>query len=244
MEALRPPAPLQFSLGKVKEKRRKWRQELENYLLAKFELPESKANYSEVLQKFEDYWSPRQNVVYERYKFLSCVQLEGQTIESYVTHLKTLASTCEFAEQENGLIRDCIVLGIYKDSGLQERLLRENNLSLEKAIEIVRAAEASREQIRNMKYETATINFVKKKEIPNRPKKSSQYECKKCGRKHKPRECPAFGKICTKCNKKNHFVVKCFQNTKNIHEMNNPENKLDVYILDSITVNETKYMIR
>ncbi|GFU55364.1 transposon Ty3-I Gag-Pol polyprotein [Nephila pilipes] len=90
-----------------------------------------------------------------------------------------------------------------------------------------------------MKYETATVNFVKKKENPNQPKKSSQYECKKCGRKHKPRECPAFGKICTKCNKKNHFAVKCFQNTKNIHEMNVPENKLDVYT-DYVTVNETK----
>ncbi|GFT63226.1 retrovirus-related Pol polyprotein from transposon 297 [Nephila pilipes] len=217
---------------KVKEKWRKWRQELENYLLAtekderadkieiaillnlfgserleiyntfKFESPESKANFSEVL-KFEDYCSPRKNVVYERYIFFSCVQLEGQRIESYVTHLKTLASTCKFAEQENGLMRDRIVLGINKDSGLQERLLQENNVSLEKAIEIVRAVE----EIRNMKYETVMINFVKKKENPNQPKKSSQYEYKKCGKKHKPRECPAFGKICTKCNKKNHFAV-------------------------------------
>ncbi|GFS90805.1 uncharacterized protein K02A2.6 [Nephila pilipes] len=212
---------------------------LEIYNNFKIESPESKANYSEVLQKFEDYCSPRQKVVYKRYKFSSCVQLEGQTIESYVTHLKTLASTCEFAEKENGLIRDRIVMEI-KDSGLQERLLRENKLGLEKAIEIVRAAEASREQIRNMKYETATINLVKEKENPNQLKKSSQYECKKCGRKLKPRECPAFGKICTKHNKKNHFAVKCFQNTKNIHEMNVPENKLDVYI-DSVTVNETKW---
>ncbi|GFV31886.1 transposon Ty3-G Gag-Pol polyprotein [Trichonephila clavipes] len=145
MKAFRPPAPLQFSLGNVKEKWRKWRQEQENYLLAtekddrtnkikiaillnllgseglaiynNFKL-ESKANFSEVLQKFEEYCSPRQNVVYERYKFFSCVQLEGQTIETYVTQLKTLASTCEFAEQENGLIRDRIVLGI-KDSVLQ-----------------------------------------------------------------------------------------------------------------------------
>ncbi|GFS35155.1 transposon Tf2-6 polyprotein [Nephila pilipes] len=170
--------------------------------------------------------------------FFSCVQLEDQTIESYVTHLKILASTCEFAEQENGLIRDCILLRI-KDSGLQERLLRENNLGFEKVIEIVRVAEVSREQICNMKYETATVNFVEKKENPNQPKKSSQYECKKCGRKYKPRECPAFGKICTKCKNKNHFAVKCFQNTKNIHEMNVPENELDVYI-DSVSVNKSK----
>ncbi|GFW20261.1 transposon Tf2-9 polyprotein [Trichonephila clavipes] len=165
--------------------------------------------------------------------FFSCVQLEGPTIETYVTQLKTLASTCEFAEQENGLIRDRIVPGI-KDSGLQERLLRENNLNIEKAIEIIRAAEASREQIRNMKYHSATINFVKKNQ--NKPK--TQYNCKKCGRKHKPRECPAFGKICAKCKKKNHFAAKCFQSTKNIHEMNVPENEL-VYI-DSVNENETK----
>ncbi|GFS38879.1 retrovirus-related Pol polyprotein from transposon 297 [Nephila pilipes] len=90
-----------------------------------------------------------------------------------------------------------------------------------------------------MKYETATVNFVKKKENPNQPKKSSQNECKKCGRKHKPHKCPAFGKICIKCNKKNHFAAKYFQNTKNIHEMKVPENELDVFI-DSVTVNETK----
>ncbi|GFT54745.1 transposon Tf2-9 polyprotein [Nephila pilipes] len=90
-----------------------------------------------------------------------------------------------------------------------------------------------------MKYETATVNFVKKKENPNQPKKSSQYECKKCGIKHTSHECPAFGKICTKCNKKNHFAAKYFQNTKNIDEMNVPENELDAYI-NSVTVNETK----
>ncbi|GFU11707.1 retrovirus-related Pol polyprotein from transposon 297 [Trichonephila clavipes] len=83
---------------------------------------ESKANFSEVLQKFEEYCSPRQNVVYEHYKFFSHVQLEGQTFETYVTQLKTLASTCEFAEQENGLIRHRIVLGI-KDSSISKNEL-------------------------------------------------------------------------------------------------------------------------
>ncbi|GBN61323.1 Transposon Ty3-G Gag-Pol polyprotein [Araneus ventricosus] len=225
MDAFRPPAPLKFSIGNVKEKWRKWRQELENYLLAtekderadkikiaillnllgsegleifntfKFEPPESQKNYSQVLKKFEEYCSPRQNVVYERYKFFSCVQQEGQAIERYVTQMKTLASTCEFEEQENGLIRDRIVLGI-RDSELKERLLRESGLGLEKAIEIVRAAETSREQLRSMKEETAaTVNSVKRNRRQNQPKQWSQeYECKKCGRKHKPRKCPAYGK--------------------------------------------------
>ncbi|GFV05281.1 transposon Tf2-9 polyprotein [Trichonephila clavipes] len=92
--------------------------------------------------------------------FFHVSQLEGQTIETYVTQLKTLAYTCEFAKQKNGLIRERIVLGI-KDSGLQERLLRENNLNSEKTIEIVRAAEESHEQIRNMKYIKPDPDYIK-----------------------------------------------------------------------------------
>ncbi|GFW02857.1 transposon Ty3-G Gag-Pol polyprotein [Trichonephila clavipes] len=81
MEDFRPPAPLQFSLGNVKEK---WRQELDNYPLATekddrtdkiniaillnllgsegleiyntFKLG-SNGNFSEVHQKFEEYCS-------------------------------------------------------------------------------------------------------------------------------------------------------------------------------------------
>ncbi|GFV13662.1 transposon Ty3-G Gag-Pol polyprotein [Trichonephila clavipes] len=84
-----------------------------------------------------------------------------------LAHADTSRDVLPKGEQENGLIRDRIVLEI-KDSGLQERLLRENNLSIEKVIEIVRAAEASREEIRNRKYDAATINFVK--ENQNKPK--------------------------------------------------------------------------
>ncbi|GFX37359.1 transposon Tf2-9 polyprotein [Trichonephila clavipes] len=86
---------------------------------------EWKAKFLEVLQKFEEYCSPQQNAVYERYNFFSCVQLEGQTIETCVTQLKTLASTCEFAEQENGLIRDRIVLST---KNIHERNVPQNEL--------------------------------------------------------------------------------------------------------------------
>lgn len=38
--------------------------------------------------------------------------------------------------------------------------------------------------------------------------------CTKCGKNHKLNECPAFGKICAKCSKKNHFAVVCKSNGK------------------------------
>lgn len=275
----RPPAPLTFSAGNVKEKWKKWRQELDNYMLAtekhdkpdkikiaillnllgsegleifntfEFATPEEKGKYTAVLESFQNYCSPRQNVVYERYKFFSCIQQEGQTIECYVTQLKTLASTCEFADQESGLIRDRIVLGI-RDHGLKERLLRESNLELEKAVEIVRAAETSREQLRNMKDDPATVNSIKKNRRHQnlskqsmQPKQSSQpkqstleYDCKKCGRRHKYRECPAFGKTCAKCKLKNHFAIRC---PKNVHEMRLPDSESNLFV-DSVMTEVTQ----
>ena len=37
----------------------------------------------------------------------------------------------------------------------------------------------------------------------------SKKSCGRCGKSHKPRECPAFGKVCHKCKGKNHFKIMC-----------------------------------
>ncbi|GBM36469.1 hypothetical protein AVEN_234845-1 [Araneus ventricosus] len=128
--------------------------------------------------------------------------------------------------------RHLLKLYEFGQSGLQWVI----SLGFEKAIEIVRADETSREKLRSMKKETAaTVNSVNRNRRQNQRKQAFQeYECKKYGRKHKPRECPAFGKICTKCNAKNHFAAKCFQNSKNIHKMKITDYELGIYI-DSVT---------
>ncbi len=43
------------------------------------------------------------------------------------------------------------------------------------------------------------------------------YQCKRCGTKHKYKDCPAFGKSCRKCGAKGHFASQCFsqQSTPN-----------------------------
>ncbi|GBN46467.1 hypothetical protein AVEN_275117-1 [Araneus ventricosus] len=179
MDAFRPPALLKFFIGNVKENWRKWRQELENYVLA--------------TEKDERA---------DKIKIAILLNLLGRKgLEIF--------NTFKFEPPE------C--------------------LGLENAIETVRAAETSRDQLRSMKENTAaTVNSAKRNRRQNKPKESSQeYECRKCGRKHKPCECPAYGKVCTKCNKKTHFAATCFQNSKNIHEIYAPENELGIYI-DSV----------
>lgn len=41
---------------------------------------------------------------------------------------------------------------------------------------------------------------------------STRISCSRCGLKHKRRKCLAYGKICHKCSKPNHFSSKCKAN--------------------------------
>ena len=99
-----------------------------------------------LLQKFEEYCQPRKNLVVERHRFLTRNQGPSETIDQYVTELKTLATTCEWGELKDDLICSRIVSGILSKR-IRERLLREPELTLKKAIDMCRAEELSKEQL-------------------------------------------------------------------------------------------------
>ena len=105
-----------------------------------------------ILRTFQNYCNPRRNTVYERHRFWSHNQGEEERIGQCVIDLKTRAVACEFGEQRNLSIRDKMVFGI-RDERVKERLLREPNLSLEKVLDLCRAAEATKQQVQTMTKE-------------------------------------------------------------------------------------------
>ena len=114
-----------------------------------FDDEEDKKNIDKVLEKFEEYCNPRKNIVYERYKFNSRKQLGDEPVDRWVKDLRTIATNCEFGEQEDSLIRDRIVFGV-RDDRTKERMLRETDLPLKKSLDICRAAESTKTQMREM----------------------------------------------------------------------------------------------
>ena len=76
------------------------------------------------------------NIVYERHKFWSRSQHEGEPFDKWLKEMRVIAKDCEFAEEDN-MIRDKIVFGVY-DKKVQERMLRNSNLSLKDAIDLCR----------------------------------------------------------------------------------------------------------
>ena len=74
--------------------------------------------------------------------------------------LRTLASTCEFNDLKDGLIRDRIVCGI-RNEALRERLLRIADLSLEKATDSCRASEQSKQHLKSFAdAKSANVDYL------------------------------------------------------------------------------------
>ena len=112
-----------------------------------------------------------------------------------------------------------------KDNSLRERLLRETDLTLSRAISAGHAAEETRKHAREIQSSnpTADLHRIHKHEKfrknPNTENsKDFIKKCKFCDKSHPRGKCPAYGKICSNCKKKNHFKV-CCPNKKNVHEI-------------------------
>ena len=198
---------------------------------------EEKGKYDVVVQKFEDYCTPRKNETYERYIFRCRMQKENETFEQFVTDLKIKSQSCNFGTLSASLIKDQIVIGI-ADKKVKERLLREYDLDLEKAIQICQAAETAKSQMKTLEKpeSEATVGAVSKRNVPStsnikkpgqtcksenkqNPKKIPEQtkQCGRCGRKHEKGKCSAINKVCNRCHKIGHLQNMCF--TKHVETL-------------------------
>ena len=193
----------------------------ELYRTFSYETGEDKTKYDTVLSKFETFCTPKRNDIFERYKFRMREQEDGESFEQFLTDLRLKADSCSYGTLKNDMIRDQIVIGI-KNHKLRERLLRQNDLTLADAITMCLAQETTEEQLKVFDQSEAKVSAVRSKPKPkgswkpNEKKKhfakreqSQSHDCGRCGFKHPPKKCPAWGKNCTKCKGKNHFAAKC-----------------------------------
>ena len=206
---LRPPPEINFSdLDQIDlaERWRRWRETMELYL---------RLNMADSDEK-----------KMERYKFNIRTQQKDETADQYVTELKLFANNCNFGSLEDELIRDRLVY-VTNSERVKERLLREEELTLLKALKICRAEEQFNKQLKAMKTDedvhaiykpneskvnkdqfklnTKRKNFMKR----NDKQHESTFKCKYCGKSHAPKQCPAFGKKCHNCGKNNYFSKVC-----------------------------------
>lgn len=54
------------------------------------------STFDRVKERFDSYFRPKRNAIFERYKFNSRIQEPGESVDSFVTALYSLAETCEY----------------------------------------------------------------------------------------------------------------------------------------------------
>ena len=131
-----------------------------------------------------------------------------------MTALKLMTWNCAFGTLEEELIRDRVFCGVASEK-VKERLLRERDLTLDKAMDLCRAEEQAKKLLKCISEEaSADLSLVHV--VNPRPKRQStashkkplnedtgvvkpvttqhtDSNCRNCGYQHKRDKCPAFG---------------------------------------------------
>ena len=177
-----------------------------------------KDNYDVVLKKYDAYFVPKRNTIYERAKFYQRTQEPGESIECFVRNLHELAANCRFEERETENIRDRLISGMSDKEMSLKLQLEQDDLTLVKAVEMARHKEM-------VKAQNETKVDAVRKPYPNKstsagppknqggqgggPPKTDASKCSKCGYVHRTPRCPADGKRCNSCKGWNHFSSVC-----------------------------------
>ena len=188
---------------------------------------DQKKSYRSVTDAFNAHCISKRNVIFERACFNRRIQEPGESVESFITAVHSLAEHCQFGILREELIRDRIVVGI-QDAKLSESLQLDAELTLEKAMTRVRQSAAVKKQqsvLRGTEQVTGQVEAIQKRYVRGtkvmRKKEDTQPAgCDRCGneRKHLWKDCPAREAECRRCHKRGHFAKKC-RSTGGVHDI-------------------------
>ncbi len=145
-------------------------------------------------------------------------QLPGESSDTFITALYTLSEHCDYGQMCEDLIRDHIVLGI-RDADLSKKMQMVADLSLTKAIQMVRTHESveregqlQRSETDNSSIDQVNRNFHRALQTTQKPKQEKKPldECYRCGEEpHSRRNCPASQAECRTCGATGHYAKMC-----------------------------------
>lgn len=182
------------------------------------------------------YLQPKKRlIVAERANFFSLRQSKDESIADFLSRLRKAATYCEFdslrdcQSPEEEMVRLALLVGMCNPDH-QRRILavmqtsrqdREMSASaivdqvrnLEQVASFVSSHEAASNQAAAMQAvgSEGAVHYAKAGNMGNsaNAKGNRVLNCKYCGKAHQAGMCPAYGKTCSKCNKRNHFAAVC-----------------------------------
>lgn len=183
--------------------------------------------YESAKSLLKEHLEPKALEIYECFKFHCCKQAQTESIAQFVDNLKRLAAHCNFDVYLDKAVRNQLVLGV-KEQKIQDRLLEQDDLTLEKAIALAKSLELSLKGTSEMKKASIEVNAIEKRSFKSKPtnqrapKKKKNYVsqnkssnnkcCYRCGAEtHLANACKHKDTVCDYCKKKGHLERVCLQ---------------------------------
>lgn len=217
-------------------------------------------NYAGLVDKLNVHFKVEVNSTFQRHLFRKMSQKEDESVSQFCARLRKAATTCDFGDTVEEHIRDQIV-ETCKSSRFRRKLLEKGNtLTLTKTLAEAANFEAVEHRTKEMSQGTSQpeVNRVRTKAPRHRHPPSSQsshgrqsnpstygrgtfrsanseatsQQCHRCGKDKSHTTCPAMGKECHQCKKKNHFKHMCKSkpsvNAVQVHsrELSSPDSTL------------------
>lgn len=189
----------------------------------------SRNEYDDAIGKLNGFFEPKQNISYERHVFRQQKQKKNERFDMFLVRLREQADRCNFGDQLDDNIRDQITSGCHSDV-LRRKILERGDANLGNIIKLAQVLEVVSKQqeiygkeaqqgettlMDEPKDENVCKIETKQKFQGNRRFTANKFDgfCGRCGSKgHKAADdkCPARGKTCNNCGRKDHFARKCF----------------------------------
>ncbi|KAL3219389.1 hypothetical protein MRX96_030408 [Rhipicephalus microplus] len=192
---------------------------------------ENSKKFDAVVEQYDNYFVPRCNVVFERVRFNTRLQQDGESAEDFVTALHMLSKVCEFSALREEFVCDHFIVGI-KNMQLSARLHLDAEFTLQNALYFVCQIESVRQHQAKLHKEVSSLNkvassaqtsryasmqdksgnYLHRASKPSSPsgKNTEQNPCHWCGQeRHSRTLCPACSEVCGNCWKKGHYASVC-----------------------------------
>ena len=113
------------------------------------------------------------------------------------------------------MLRDKIVFSVHEN--IQQILMRENDLTLQKAIKICKAFEAARSNVQELQLPKPTV-VCKVKTSRDQQDQRKSAQCNFCGRDHKRGRFNCLLERNKDCGARNHFNIVCKKKVQSVEQ--------------------------
>ena len=172
-------------------------------------------SFEELVTAMKLHHNPAPSVIVQRYKFNGRFRREGESVAKFVSELRSLSEFCNYGPTLDDMLRDRLVCGV-NDDHIQRRLLAEEKLTFQKAMEVAVAMETAASNARMLQGSMQPASRVSEGDVHKvqstgkLPTAAAAVACYRCGKSnHLAQQCRFKTVKCHGCGKIGHIVKVC-----------------------------------